>query len=88
MSRHQQYTYSANDTTRVTITHTVTVMSTQAPIGGAPGRMLRIGITAKTIAAIQPSMSVCTTRRRRAVWIDTNAASAARITIIANSSAE
>ncbi|NKT77866.1 DUF4436 domain-containing protein [Rhodococcus hoagii] len=45
-------------------------------------------ITAKTIAAIQPSMSVCTTRRRRAVWIDTNAASAARITIIANSSAE
>lgn len=63
-------------------------MSTQAPIGGAPGRMLRIGITAKTIAAIHPSMSVCTVRRRRAVWIATNAASTASTIIIANSSAE
>ncbi|PTR32175.1 hypothetical protein C8K36_1011226 [Rhodococcus sp. OK519] len=63
-------------------------MSTQAPIGGAPGRIPRIGTTAKTMAAIHPSMSVCTTRRRRAVWIATNAASTARTTIIANSSAE
>lgn len=60
-------------------------MSTQAPIGGEPGRMPRIGTTAKTIAAIQPSMSVCTTRRRRAVWIETNAARTARTTIIASS---
>lgn len=62
-------------------------MSTQAPIGGAPGRMLRIGITANTIAAIHPSMSVCTTRRRRAVWIATNAASTASTTIIDSSRA-
>lgn len=72
----------------MTSTHTVTLMSTQAPIGGAPGRMLRIGTTANTMAAIHPSMSVWTTRRRRAVWIATNAASAARTTIIASSIAE
>ncbi len=82
MSRHQQYTYTASAQTRVTTTHRVTAMSTHEPIGGLPGRMPRIGTTANSIAAIHPSMSVCTSRRRRAVWIATNAASTARTIII------
>jgi len=82
VSRHQQYTYTANASTSVTTTHSVTAMSIHEPIGGSPGRMPRIGTTANNIAAIQPSMSVCTTRRRRAVWIATNAASTASTIII------
>lgn len=84
VSRHQQYTYTASAHTSVTTTHSVIDTSTHEPIGGLPGRMLRIGTTAKSIAAIQPSMSVCTSRRRRAVWIATNAASTASTTIISS----
>lgn len=68
----------------MTITHRVTETSTHEPIGGLPGRMLRIGTTANSMAAIHPSMSVCTRRRRRAVWIATNAASTASTIIISS----
>lgn len=43
-----------------------------------------MGTTAKSIAAIHPSMSVCTRRRRRVVWIAANAASTASTTIMSS----
>ena len=52
-------------TVSATTTHNVTSTSTQEPGGGEPGKKLRMGMVANSIAAIQPRKPASKSRSSR-----------------------
>src|SRR6476619_4492010 len=62
---HQEPTPKNNATINAMITQMTTATSTQDPAGGEPGRKLRIGMVANSIAAIQDRNAGSNLRRPR-----------------------